>query len=574
MGLDYEKMRKKLVLLSLAFMAVYALTFSHFLTGFDHDEFRVLNVVKGIDEYSVPMFLDHNFYLHPPLLFYEIYLVSQFMPVDMAAMVVEIFCAFNTIIFTYLVAERFLGKHGAMMAAILVGTHYNLWMFSNRFLFEAPLLMMFTFSTYLVLKANKLDKIGLWIATGVSLGGLLLLKVSGLLLIGIFCIFLFFRRKFLWFYDGRLRINIPELGKIILVVGISFALFLPYIVYITINNAPSSVQALLAGMASGSTSFATASPWHHYLTDLPNFLNPIVFVFFLLGAFLSIRNRSRVSSLLLWLLIPILIFSFADFKDSRYINPIFPFCVIIAVYGVRQLGLDERSMFMICIFIASFGAYQSLSTVLYDGEWPSNYEAWDTINSLNSNKVLLAHDHWWATGFFTDNYVSYITGNFNSDLSSVFFYNAQYMLADNGWSYPSESPIFEEIELLPEINSTIYYIDWNELALLFPNQTMVTFRSVHNGEGLEGAFVFMNGQIMGRTGSDGRFRMFIPGDGLLSVEIKKVCYSTEVVNGGLQNGTLFQCLQPGTGCVAVNEITIDMDTTNCAYHPDFILDRY
>jgi hypothetical protein len=85
-----KKMRREPVLLSLVFTVAYALTFSHFLTGFDHDEFRVLNVVKGIDEYSVPMFLDSNFYLHPPLLFYEIHLISQFMPIDLAAMIVEL----------------------------------------------------------------------------------------------------------------------------------------------------------------------------------------------------------------------------------------------------------------------------------------------------------------------------------------------------------------------------------------------------------------------------------------------------------------------------------------------------
>jgi hypothetical protein len=488
-------------------------------------------------------------------------------------MIVELLCAFNAILFTYLIAERFLGRSGALLASILVGTHTNVWMFSNRFLFEAPLLMMFAFSTYLLLKADKLDKIGLWIAVGISLGSLISLKVSGLLLIGIFGIFLFFKRKLLWFNKGKFQIRVVDIGKVALMVGVSLALFLPYIVYITMNNAPFSAQALLLGMEAGSSSFATASPWYFYLTDLPNFLNPIIFIFFLIGAFFSIKNGSKVSSLLLWLLIPVLLFSFADFKDSRYINPIFPFCVIIAVYGIQQLGLEERPTLILCILIASFGAYQSLSTVLFDGDWPSGYQAWNTINSLNSNEVLLAHDYWWAAGFFTDNYVSYITGDLAGDISSILFYNAQYLLADDEWSYLVDNPLFEQVEFLPDVNSTIYSIDWNEISYLFPNQTMVTFRTTH-GDGLGGAFVFMNGQQMGRTGSDGRFRTFLSGSGIFSVEMKKVCYSAPVVHGGLQNGTIFQCLQPGVGCTPVNEITVEMERTNCAYHPDFLLDRY
>ncbi len=566
-------MRREPLLLALLFTTAYMFTFSHFLNGFIHDEFRLLNVVKGIQEYGVPMFLDYNFYLHPPLLMYEIYIVSLFMPIDTAAIIIELVCAFGTIIFIYMVARRFLGEDGAIATAIITGFHSNLWTWSNRFLFEAPLLMMFTLCTYLFFKAYDYNRTSLWTASGLSIGALLSLKFSGLVLLAIIGTFLLLR-DILQFNKGKLRVHLGKLRKAVILAMVSLIVFVPYLVYITINNAPSSSDVLFSAMVTGAATFAAPEPWHYYITDLPNLLNYGVLSFFLIGTILSLKNRSEVSALLLWLVVPIIIFSFPSFKNTRYVNPIFPFCVIVAVYGMVELGLSRKSTFVLTLLIASFGAYQSLSVVLYDGEWPSSYDAWNTINALESNGVLLAHDYWWAAAFFTDGYVSYITGNPDHDYSTILFYNSHYLLADSDWVYLSDNPIFERVEFLPELNSTLYSINWAELSKLFPGQTEVKVRLTYNDEPLGGAIVTIDDQQFGRVPRDGRFTTFLSGSGIFSLDIKKVCYVGRTIHGGIQDGALYQCESPGVACTQVSELSVGMERTNCVHHPGFTLDRY
>ncbi len=681
-------MKYEPLVVSLVFTVVYASTFSHFLNGFIHDEFRLLNVVKGIQKYGVPSFLDRNYYQHPPLVYLAVVVPSYVVPVDIAAMLVELLCAFGTLYLFYLLADLVTGRKAALLGTVILGTHPNIWIWSNRFLHEAPLLLFFTASLYLFIVAMRTNKKLHWLLLGALLGLGLNLKVSTILVVPIMVAHMLLSNRLVKFSSG-VKLNLDGVKSLLIVGVVALGVYTPYLVYTSINNVPSQTQIFSREIA-GAAAFSLPEPWHFYTVNFPYFVNVAVLPFFLYGVLAaSIRKDRKMLTYLVWFLIPVVFFTLPSYKSYRYINPLFPVLVLFTAYGIsvhprslmttlkkrmagkvrRQLScmkrnaariqesynflwsLRERSVswgtvsdllgearrtgvsaalfvksmsaseekfvtnttpeleidlnkelheivaelegkmkgmrirtkkksegyvlvqIAFTLLIASFGAYQSLSVVLYDGEWPSSYDAWNTINALESNGVLLAQDYWWAAAFFTNKFVEYLSTTSDYDYDVIGKYNAQYILADPDWAYIEGNPIFKPVEFLPELNSTLYSVNWTGLGEI---SSYLPFEiSVNSDEGgLEAVWLFLEDFDVGRTTSEGIYMGFLPDNITVKIGLYHLCYAPETLYIKIENGVVYNCLSMWLQCVPADAIEVNMDRRSCLYHPEFVLDRF
>jgi hypothetical protein len=673
------RMKYEPIVVSLVFTLVYASTFSHFLNGFIHDEFRLLNVVKGIQEYGVPSFLGRNYYQHPPLVYLAVVVPSSVIPVDIAAMLVELLCAFGTLYLFYLLANLVIGRKAALLGTVILGTHPNIWIWSNRFLHEAPLLLFFTASLYLFTVAMRTNKRLHWLLLGVLLGLGLNLKVSTMLVVPIVVAHMLLSNRLVKFSKG-VKLDLNGMKSLLAVGMVAICVYTPYLVYTHINNAPSQTQIFSREIA-GAAAFSLPEPWYFYIVNFPDFVNIAVLPFFFYGLLAaSIRKDRKMLTYLVWFLIPVVFFTLPSYKSYRYLNPLFPVFVLFTAYGMsvhpRSLmatlkkrrvrksrrefscmkrnatriqeaynflwSLRERSVswgtvsdllgearrtgvstalfvksmstseekfvtnttpeleidlnkelheivaelkgkmkgmgtktkkkrgeyglvqIALTLLIASFGAYQSLSVVLYDGEWPSGYDAWNTLNALDSNGG--------AASFFTNKFVEYLSTT-DHDYDVIGKYNAQYILADPDWVYIEGNPIFKPVEFLPELNSTLYSVNWTGLGGV---SSYIPFEiSVNPDEGgLEAVWLFIEYFDMGRTTSEGVYKGFLPDNITVEIGLHHLCYAPETLYIRIENGVVYNCLNMWLQCGLVDAIEVNMDRRSCLYHPEFVLDRF
>jgi hypothetical protein len=676
-------MEKEPIVIAAIFTMIYFLTFNHFVNGFIHDEFRALQVVQGIQEYGVPVYLDRNYYQHPPMLYLAILLPSIFVPIDVAAMLIELACAFGTLYFFYKLADDFVGRKPALLGTIILGTHPNLWLWSNRFLHEAPLLLFFTATVYFFTLAMRTKKRSDWLALGIVLGLGFNLKISTMLVGPIIFMHMLLEGRLIDF-SKKLKVDMKGFNMLVLAGIVGILIYVPYFTYTTINNAPAQTQ-IFGREIAGAAAFSLPEPWYFYIVEFPNFVNVAVLPFFIYGVLAAVaKDNKKLLSYLIWFIVPVLFFMIPSYKVYRYINPIFPVLILFVAYGLtvppqtmmglmnrrgsgeakRKLSCMKRNLSRInasydfiwalrekfvswelvgahltsakktgvsaakfirsirssdeifvtnttpaleipldkeisdiiaeleskvkkggakrkvntkkfwmaqvtvCVLIASFGAYQSLSTVLYDGEWPSNYEAWDTINSLDSNGVLLTQEYWWAADFFTDPFVEYLTGGMEHDYDAIVAFNAEYIIADPTWYYLQNNPIFEPIQSLGELGGTLFSVNWIELGKI---SNYVPFELV---TGAEAVWVFAEEVPIGRTPEDGTYKGFLPDNITIEISFRSICHSPEDINVMIQDGVFYECLDTWIECTSTTRVEVPLTRRNCLYHPEFVFDRF
>ncbi len=115
---------------------------------------------------------------------------------------------------------------------------------------------------------------------------------------------------------------------------------------------------------SGASQWSVA-PWHRYITALNRFFTFPLAVWLLIGAMLSLSRNIWIKSRELWILIlPFwLIHNFIGHKEDRFIIPILPWIVVLAVYGwihwMRNHPMKGRSW----VAVSFFGAI--IVSVLY-----------------------------------------------------------------------------------------------------------------------------------------------------------------------------------------------------------------
>jgi hypothetical protein len=676
-------MEKEPVVIAAIFTMIYFFTFNHFVNGFIHDEFRALQVVQGIQEYGVPAYLDRNYYQHPPLLYLAILLPSTFIPIDLAAMLIELACAFGTLYFFYRLANDFVGRKPALLGTVILGTHPNLWLWSNRFLHEAPLLLFFTASAYFFAVAMRTKKRSDWLILGVVLGLGFNLKISTMLVGPIILLHMFMEGRLINL-SKKLKFDIKGFNMVILAGIIGVLIYLPYFAYTLINNAPSQTQ-IFGREIAGAAAFSLPEPWYFYVTEFPNFVNIAVLPFFIYGVLAAVvKENKKLINYLVWFIVPVIFFMIPSYKVYRYINPVFPVLILFVAYGLtvppqtimqllgrrgssdmkRKLSCMKRNLkkieasydfiwslrekfvswdivgahlssarktgisaakfiksirssdevfitdtipeleismdkeiseiiaeleskiekggtkkkvdakkfwiaqVAICILIASFGAYQSLSTVLFDGDWPSGYQAWNTINSLDSNGVLLTQEYWWAAEFFTDPFVEYLTGGMEHDYDSILSFNAEYIIADPSWYYLQNNSVFEPIEFLPELNGTLFSVNWIEFAKV---SNYVPFELV---TGSEAVWIAVNDIFIGRTPEDGTYKGFLPDNITAEINFRGICYSPKDISVMIHDGIFYECLDTWLECTPTDRISVNLTRRNCFYHPEFVFDRF
>lgn len=97
-----------------------------------------------------------------------------------------------------------------------------------------------------------------------------------------------------------------------------------------------------------------------YLETIPFNISPIFFIVFLTGLFFYIRKLNNKGSfiIILWLLIPYLIFSLIVTKNHRYIFPIFSAVALISAIGWLKVPIKRSIKFTLILLFIVIGIYQ------------------------------------------------------------------------------------------------------------------------------------------------------------------------------------------------------------------------
>jgi 4-amino-4-deoxy-L-arabinose transferase-like glycosyltransferase len=93
------------------------------------------------------------------------------------------------------------------------------------------------------------------------------------------------------------------------------------------------------------------NPWYYYITNIPSFVGNWVFLFFIFGlfsAFLLISKRKTLFVIMAAIFGAVLIPSFVQFKDARFVLHALPFIFIIAAVGIDKIyrELEKRNIYL------------------------------------------------------------------------------------------------------------------------------------------------------------------------------------------------------------------------------------
>lgn len=328
---------------------------------------------------------------------------------------IEIIFSIIAIIFTYLLGKEIFDKKVALIATTFLSFFYLHLFYSLRFMSEAPTLAFVTMTIYFFWK-GYFNKAGLkyLIAAGLSfaIGFLSYYAVGFLVLIFLILLIIvdkikFLKRKDLW------------VATIIILLIIS-----PYIIHSLIKF-KTPIPRLYAVKASITepTTTKVYSAWTYYINLLPNYLQNVLLVVFLLGFLylliniilgfdLIIKNKEEELKkdllLFLWIIIPIIILSYIAINtgghgEDRYIMLIFPavflvaskFIIKISEY-INKISNNKIAIAFIILIIVIVGFQQIKAADSLIKSKLASYEPvkasglWIKQNSL-SNDVIISN---------------------------------------------------------------------------------------------------------------------------------------------------------------------------------------
>jgi 4-amino-4-deoxy-L-arabinose transferase-like glycosyltransferase len=569
---------------SLIFTVLYISTFDHFNSGFIHDEFRDMLVARSIRQYGVPLFLEYNFYKHPPIFFFLIAMTQ--LPLDLSAAIVVLGFSFLSIFSFYFLARELNDeKLFAVIATILFAAHQNMWIWSNRFLHETSLIFIFVASIYFGFKISKSG----WKETiflGILMGLGFLDKVTCFLIPVIISSYLLLSGQIFRKKKKKIVIDLVVIRNLAISLIIGFLVYSPWVIYTSTNGAPNTMEIWI-GQITGDLTWSSggAEPWYYHIITLPDLLTWFIIPIFLFGIYLLFKQKNPLSAPmmlpLIWFLIVIVFFSIPSHKEVKFVNPAMPAGILLAAYGLMNLKVIDKSLrgkniLYISIFLAVLLSISSLAVVLYDGHWISDWTLWSEVQNLDSDGVVLAGPYWWAINLFTQGvFVDYLYGDFNLDIYNIIILNARYIVVDSSYSYVQDQSIFTFVKGFDEYGVMIYSVNWDVLnqQLISQGSTPMLFQiNDESGNPVEGARLFSNDAVFGRTNNKGQFVAYLP-EGLFQVDARKICYESKQTLIAVQNSTTYQC-QSTTMCQPTNIVQMTMPASNCAYHPDFTLDRF
>jgi hypothetical protein len=525
-----------------------------------YDMVRNLIVTQEIQTRGIPTYFDSVYWQHPPLLNYIIATISSLsgLHVYFAGLITILAFSFLTLFIFYHLCLELKDKNFARIATAILGVIPVFWVWSNQIMHEVPQTFFFVATIYFFYLAIKHDKNKYFYVSGLFLGLGLLTKMENVIVIPVILIFALVER-------GKNVFSKKIILNIIITFVVAVAVFSPYLIYRSINGAPSffgekALTEIITGKAEWAPTGDISVPFYYYVTSIFDIIS-FSFIFFVIGLFYLYKKKDKSMWLpIIWVAFSYLILSIFAHKLYRYMIIAIPAMVIISVYGLYSIKdqlKNKKYFYIITIVLIVALASHSVYLASNDGYWPFNWKMWDDLKNLD-NIVLSTDLYKYSTvdmaygtvKLMTGKYSDIITGDPQKDISYALMYNTPYLLyvGKPEFDYP-----FVKMKYFDECNCTLYKIDEK---VLFENKTLI--KTTSEGKVLEGANVYIvdqKGNVLYRSRSNIKGEAFIPADSYTGVLVaEKICFNSLQTYVKIENKTLYICdLKQKTGMLGATE---------------------
>ncbi|MDD5109019.1 MAG: glycosyltransferase family 39 protein [Candidatus Omnitrophica bacterium] len=114
--------------------------------------------------------------------------------------------------------------------------------------------------------------------------------------------------------------------------------------------------------ASLITKLFSINNWIYYLNAIILYITPIFAIIFVFSVYFLCKSQKAPKELLIWVIVPYLIFSFLSPKDARYLFPAFPAITLLTVVGVENIKKRFfKNLTFILIFVLAVANYYAYS---------------------------------------------------------------------------------------------------------------------------------------------------------------------------------------------------------------------
>jgi 4-amino-4-deoxy-L-arabinose transferase-like glycosyltransferase len=401
-------------------------------------------------DYVVPQFITAFFYIFTQDIF-------------VAGKLMALFYAIVGIFFMYLLGSELKDKQFGLIAALVFAFNPLFWFYSVRPLADAPLTAMFVVGAYCILKLEK-ERTRLWaiITVGVLFAAMLTKNAAILLFIAFLIYFPTFKYKIL--KDTAVRFAyLLAVGLFVLANLVYYALFRANLVYEVFIAKIINQEGLLQGFEA--------------ISYLPHLLSWYVLIFAIIGTFFVLFYRKKEFYFIL--LAPFIFWIYIEFfvrnAFDRYMLPVVPFIILLAVFGIIELSelakLAIKSKYVklaiiaVVVILICFNYYQ-YGSALTDSKVESYVgyaEAgdWVKANVPETNAVLFAGS-WRSMRTFSeretvDSYLDAQDGNLVNLRSDRYFNSREVFEADLVKALSDGKQVYLEIDIWEYAQPSWYF---------------------------------------------------------------------------------------------------------------------
>ena len=276
----------------------------------------------------------------------------------------------------YGIGSIFYNKNVGILSAALVSMFPLVFGHSRVAMLDFPLMCMICFGFYLLLKTDKFSFSRYSILSGIVFGLSQLTKETA---------FIFILGPLIYYFIQSYRMNNKK--KVLLNFGITFSLFmiLSWAVYFRLEN----LHAFK--IYFGKTYYIrNHTDIFYYLKNFIEMTGPFILIISLpLLAKHMINIKKREKMLLVWFIIPIILFSISPNKAIRFLFPILPAFALIVTGEIDNIKLSKtlKKIFYTILISASILQYVFFNTGILDTKLKNRYfEA--GILSVKKDKYL------------------------------------------------------------------------------------------------------------------------------------------------------------------------------------------
>jgi hypothetical protein len=248
---------------------------------------------------------------------------------------------------TYVLARRFAGEGGGVVAAILFGAAPTVLSHALHFQLDVPLAAMVATFLVALLASEHFERVGWTIVSGILLGLGMLTKPPFLVFVAPTCLLVLAGTR-------RLRNWTAAAGAAVLAVLVALPWYAPRALGMSVQIQNRSFkQAEEAGFPSALSAGSLA----YYPLTFPAQFGAIAVVLLLIGILVAVRRRHWH---VLAGLAPFLVFLLLQNKQMRYVIPLLPMMAVAAGLGFSALPRGGRRL--AAVIVVAVAAFQVSST--------------------------------------------------------------------------------------------------------------------------------------------------------------------------------------------------------------------